>query len=136
MTPALIKLLLRHKGGSVRPLGRERPYLFVRFGGSVGFGEAIIGWTEQVRRAYFAGRKRTLFASGGMEPKNDTHQKEAITEMNEQEKQRQNGKLPVAVNEDVEYSEELADADDREAAERAKEADERAKTADERLLND
>lgn len=71
-----------------------------------------------------------------MEPKNDTHQKEAVTEMSEQEKQRQIGKLPVAVNEDVEYSEELADADDREAAERAKAADERAKTADERLLND
>jgi len=56
--------------------------------------------------------------------------------MNEQEKRRRKGKLPVAVGEDVEYSEELADADDREAAERAKAADERAKTADERLLDD
>jgi hypothetical protein len=63
-------------------------------------------------------------------------QKEVATDMNEQEKRRRKGKLPVAVGEDVEYSEELADADDREAAERAKAADERAKTADERLLDD
>ncbi|GIP39584.1 hypothetical protein J31TS4_28640 [Paenibacillus sp. J31TS4] len=35
------------------------------------------------------------------------------------------GKLPTARSEDVEYAEELADADDREAQERADAAEER-----------
>ncbi|GGG10820.1 YfhD family protein [Paenibacillus abyssi] len=38
----------------------------------------------------------------------------------------QHGELPIAKNEDVEYSEELADRDDRIAQERASAADERA----------
>ncbi|RJE89864.1 YfhD family protein [Paenibacillus sp. 1011MAR3C5] len=36
------------------------------------------------------------------------------------------GQLPISKNEDVEFSEELADEADRKAQQRAKEADERA----------
>lgn len=43
------------------------------------------------------------------------------------QKNRKNRKEPVARAEDVEYSKEMADADDREAIERAKRADKRAK---------
>ena len=39
--------------------------------------------------------------------------------------QNENQKLPVAKNEDVEYSRELADADDLEAVERMEAADRR-----------
>lgn len=41
-------------------------------------------------------------------------------------KEEFNRALPIARNEDVEFSEALADEDDLEAAERAKAADERA----------
>jgi len=41
-------------------------------------------------------------------------------------KQEQNGKLPIGKAEDVEFSAELADQDDKEAQARAAEADRRA----------
>ena len=46
--------------------------------------------------------------------------------MDENENKQANRKLPVAKNEDVEFSLELADEDDREAKQRAEEADQRA----------
>lgn len=46
--------------------------------------------------------------------------------MDQEEKLQANGELPVAKNEDVEFSAELADEDDREAMQRAEEADQRA----------
>ncbi|WJH33010.1 YfhD family protein [Paenibacillus sp. CC-CFT747] len=45
--------------------------------------------------------------------------------MNRESRESEAGKLPVDHNEDVEYSEALADEDDREAAERAEAADQR-----------
>ncbi|MEK8129406.1 YfhD family protein [Paenibacillus filicis] len=50
-----------------------------------------------------------------------SHRKEATVIATSNEEQR----LPQAENEDVEFSESLADADDREAAERAAQADAR-----------
>jgi hypothetical protein len=46
--------------------------------------------------------------------------------MDQEETRQANGELPVAKNEDVEFSVELADEDDREAMQRAEEADQRA----------
>lgn len=43
----------------------------------------------------------------------------------ENERNAENEVLPIAKSEDVEFSEALADADDREALERAEAADER-----------
>lgn len=45
--------------------------------------------------------------------------------MNQKQHQEEQGKLPVAKNEDVEFSAEVADRDDFEAAERAEAADHR-----------
>lgn len=52
--------------------------------------------------------------------------------MYEEEDQQAYEKLPLARNEDVEFSAELADEDDREAMQRADEADQRAEQSDER----
>ncbi|MFX3633695.1 MAG: YfhD family protein [Candidatus Pristimantibacillus sp.] len=50
-----------------------------------------------------------------------------MTDNNKEYAEKQNfGNLPVAKNEDVEFSEELADEADLQAAKRAAEADQRA----------
>jgi hypothetical protein len=51
--------------------------------------------------------------------------------MYEEEDQQANEKLPIARNEDVEFSAEVADEDDREAMQRAEDADQRAEQSNE-----
>jgi len=51
------------------------------------------------------------------------------------ERKYENKRLPIGRNEDVEYSEELADADDLEAQERAEAADRRQTGGQDKFLD-